>query len=113
MHELGLAEETLRLALAEAERQGGHRIHAFHLEVGSFSGVVADALRFALETIITGTPAEGAQIAIDEIPAVGYCTHCARTFAVDGPGYACPRCGRICPELIQGRELRLVSMKVS
>lgn len=112
MHEVGLAQETLDLAVSTATRQQASEIRCLRIEVGQLSGVVVDALRFALETLAAGTMAAAARMEIEEVVARAYCGACEQSFDAVVQAYRCPRCGECCPDLIQGRELRLVSVEV-
>ncbi len=112
MHEVGLAQETLDLAVATATQQQAREIRCLRIEVGQLSGVVVEALRFALETLAAGTMAAAATMEIEEIVARAYCVACGEAFDAMAQAYRCPQCGAICPDLVQGRELRLVSVEV-
>ncbi len=112
MHEVGLAQETLDLAMAAANRGQAQVITVLRVAVGELSGVEVEALRFALETLAKDTPAAGARIEIEKVPARAYCETCAAAFAATVHAYACPRCGRVCPQVTQGKDLRLVSLEV-
>ncbi len=98
MHELGIAQETLDIALAEAQRQGAARVLSMRLRIGDLSGVVPEALEFALETIMEGTPADGARIVIDHIAPQCTCATCGLQYeihmssdtALEGHASACP-----------------------
>lgn len=113
MHELGLAENTLTIALDEARRQNARQILAMRLRVGALSGVVPEALQFALETIIEDTPAAGARIQIDRIIPVCYCNECRSEFEVHDYSYACPACGNVSLDLRCGKEMDLISLEVA
>jgi hydrogenase nickel incorporation protein HypA/HybF len=65
MHELGLAQETLDLAVAAAEKEHGAKIISLRIEIGAMSGVEPEAFRFALETIAGNTMADHATIIIE------------------------------------------------
>lgn len=112
MHELGLAQNTLDLALQTASREGAERITVLRLQVGDLSGVVPEALQFALETIVTDTPAHDARIEIERIPAVCFCADCKAEFPADGYVYHCPHCAAQGCELLRGTEMTLISMEV-
>ncbi len=112
MHELGLAQETLAIALDEARRQGARRILCMRLRIGDLSGVVVEALRFALETVAENTPAAGARIEVDRVVPACYCNQCRCEFEVQAHSYICPRCGDISLDLRRGREMDLISMEV-
>ena len=68
MHEVGIMQSALDIALEWAQKQGGERIHRLGLRVGALSGVVADALEFAFEVIKQETPAENASLEVEYIP---------------------------------------------
>ncbi len=112
VHELGLAENTLDLALMHLARLGAEKIVALTIRVGALSGVDGEALRYALEIITRGTAAEQAAIHLEDVRPVCYCVHCEESFDVEVPSYACPRCGKLSANLLAGNELDLVSMEV-
>lgn len=114
MHELGIAESALRLALARAREAGGTRLARIVIRVGALSGVDAEALRFGFAAILPGTIAEGAVVQIDPVPALAYCQDCQQDFAPDTDHFfECPRCGRLSGTLKQGRELDLVRLEIT
>lgn len=112
MHELGIAQDTLDLALSAAQRQGATRITRLNLEVGLLSGVVPEALQFALETIIAGTIAEQAVVHIENLKPVCRCATCGLEFDVVAYVYTCPTCGSTDTTVVQGTEMRLLSLEV-
>lgn len=113
MHELGIAESALRAALAEARIAGAARVARMVLRVGAFSGVDAEALRFAFTAILPGTAAEGAVVEIDPVAAVAHCPDCRQDFSPDGDLlFECPVCGRVSSAIKQGRELELTRLEV-
>ena len=65
MHELSIMQSALSVALDQARQAGASRVHVIRLRIGALSGVVPDALEFAFEALAPGTPAEGAELAID------------------------------------------------
>lgn len=113
MHELGIATEALERVLAEARQAGAGQVTRIGLRVGVLSGVQAEALRFAFEAILPGTPAAGAAIEIESVGAVARCAACGREFAAEpGSRLACPACGRPSTEFSRGRELQLCHLEV-
>ncbi len=113
MHEVGIMEQTLAIALSHAQQQGANQIHRMILRVGSLSGVEPEALQFAFEVVAQGTIAADAILTIDAIPAVCYCHHCQQDFQPMDWIYACPNCQQISADIRQGKELELASMEVS
>lgn len=113
MHEAGLAQTALEVAAARARERGATRVHRLTLRVGDLSGVVPEALRFALEALSPGTPAEGAAFDIRLVPVECHCPACDRLFRPADVVYACPGCGRLSADVLQGHDLELAELEVS
>ncbi len=113
MHELSIMQHALHLALTQAQEARATRVHVIRLRVGALSGVVPDALEFAFETLSLGTPAEGAQLAIEHVPARFWCATCAREFEAEDMIAECPDCGSLSADLRGGRELELMSLEIA
>jgi len=107
-------ESAIEAVLAQAREHGAQRVHRIVLRIGALSGVEPDALRFAFDIVAKDTPADGATLDIDAVPAIARCPDCALDFEADsGFIFACPRCSRLCGELSQGRELELSRIEMS
>lgn len=112
MHELGLAQQTLDVALDIAREQQANRILAFQLRIGDWSGVVVEALSFALSAISKDTIAEGAAIHWQTVPPAVRCGTCTKEYEVDTYDYVCPDCGTENVDLCRGREMELLTIEV-
>jgi hydrogenase nickel incorporation protein HypA/HybF len=112
MHEVGLMEEALALALEHLRQQGGRRIHGMTFRVGPLSGVEPDALRFAFAVVTRGTCADGATLEVQRAPATCRCAACEQEFEPADFVFACPVCGRLA-DVRTGREFELLSLEVS
>ena len=112
MHEVSIMESALNMALEQARRAGAGRVYQIRLRIGSLSGVVPEALRFAFEALTPGTPAEGAELAIEDVPARFWCGACAQEFQSDDMFAECPGCHRPSGDLRAGREMELASMEI-
>jgi hydrogenase nickel incorporation protein HypA/HybF len=112
MHELSIMENALSLALERTHTAGGNRVFVIRLRVGTLSGVAPDALRFAFDTLATGTAAEGADLEIDPVPARFWCAACLREFQAEDMLAECPECHKPGGELRAGRELELASLEI-
>lgn len=113
MHEVSLMEQTLAIAIAQAEDHGASQIHRLTLRVGQQSGVVADALRFAFEVVQQNTIAAEARLEIEEIPVTCYCQHCHQNFQPEDWIYRCPQCDQISHTVLDGKQLELASLELS
>lgn len=113
MHEVSIMENTLALAIAQAEENGASKIDCLTMNIGTLAGVVPEALEFAFEVLTQGTIAADAQLEIKIIPLVCYCQQCDRDFQPDDYIYECPYCQQISSNILTGRELELASIVVS
>jgi hydrogenase nickel incorporation protein HypA/HybF len=112
MHELSIMQSALSLALDQARQAGAGRVQVIRLRIGALSGVVPDALEFAFEALKPGTPAQGAELAIERVPARFWCATCRREFQSDDMLAECPDCHGLSGELRAGREMELASLEV-
>jgi len=112
MHELSIAIGLIELAAEEAARQGNVRVATVYLRIGSLAGVVADALRFSFDLAAEGTPLEGAQLEIEEVPVTVHCALCdGDHIVVDSQRIRCPICDEPAA-VVGGRELELAALEV-
>ncbi len=102
MHELSIADAILHIALDHAH---GREIEAVEVKLGHLRQVVPDALAFAWTLVAEGTPAEGAELQMEIVPAAGTCRACGTETEFDGFPLACAACGGLDVELVRGEEL--------
>jgi len=112
MHEMSLAMNIVDLAVSEANAAGGQKINEIELAVGTLAGVMVDSLTFCFEAVVKGTAAEGARLKITETRGKGKCRNCDQEFEVDSFFAQCPQCGEYMVDIIQGRDLKVVSITV-
>ena len=62
MHELGLTQRLLEVALERASHAGATRVTALHIEIGEESDVSAESIEFYWPQVSDGTQAHGAQL---------------------------------------------------
>jgi len=113
MDSQALTREMLKHLIEEARLQGAHRIKRIVLEVGALSGLDCRELRENFEQLSRDTPAEGAVLAITEIPLTVRCLFCSREYDAGGFRMTCSSCGGIASELVSGNELRVKEMEVA
>ncbi len=112
MHELSIAMSIVELAEEYAGREGATKVRELELEVGELSGVVIEALDFAMEEATSGTLCEGAHWTIRPVPAEMKCRACGHQYFVHDLFTPCPECGTPGGELLRGDEMRLHSILV-
>lgn len=113
MHEVSLMEEAVRVAVEAARESGGSRILKLRLRIGTMSGVVPEAMRFAFDVICRNTMAAGAALEIEAVPATAWCAVCEREFLQADFLNECPTCHNLSGELRRGRELEIAAVEVS
>ncbi|MGK7896447.1 MAG: hydrogenase maturation nickel metallochaperone HypA [Xenococcus sp. (in: cyanobacteria)] len=109
MHELGITENIVALAIEYAE---GLLVTKITLEIGQLSAVMPEAIHFCFDVCCRGTVLEGATLEIIEIPGLARCRQCGTEMSLAQPFGICNNCGSIELEIIQGEELKIKEMEV-
>lgn len=109
MHELSIAQAVVQIASRHA---AGRRVSKVELKVGHLRQVVPSALEFAFELLIDGTPLEGAELQIEEVPARGRCRECGADTELRSFPFHCGRCGATDLELQAGEELLVDALEI-
>ena len=112
MHELSIAIGIVDIASDHAKKNNARQVKEIEIEVGSLSGIVIDALDFAMDAAIKNSICDNAQWKIIEIPARSVCTTTKKEYPSNDLYSKCPFCGMYGHELISGRELRVKSLLV-
>lgn len=105
-------EEAVRVAVQTARSSGASQVLRLRLRVGTLSGVVPEALRFAFDVVCCEPMMRGAQLEIEPVAALYWCPLCASEFECEDLIGECPACGNISRELRHGRELELASVEI-
>lgn len=106
-------ESALRSAAEELRKAGAREILRMKLRVGVLSGVVPEALTFAFEAMKGATPAAGATLEIELMPAVFRCLDCDAEPELTAMTFNCPEC-RGCLVLDHGgNELELTQLELN
>ncbi len=112
MHELSIAMSIVQLAVDYAGKGNATQVKEMEIEVGDLSGVVIDALDFAMEEAVRDTICEDARWEIVRLHARARCKTCGYVFETKSLFDPCPACGEFGLELLSGEELRLKSIVV-
>jgi hydrogenase nickel incorporation protein HypA/HybF len=113
MHEVSIMESAVRMAVDAAKSAGANRVLALRLRVGTLSGAVPEALRFAFDVVCHDTIAEGASLEMETVPAASWCPVCREEFECADFINECPRCHNPNGELRRGRELEIASVEIN
>ena len=109
MHELSITQSIVEIA---GEHARDAKVIRVTLEIGKLSLVVPDAIRFCFEICTQGTPLEGAELEIIEIPGRGRCRRCGAEMALADLVDQCA-CGSLDIEPIAGQDLKIKEMEIA
>jgi len=109
VHELSIAESVVQVATRHAR---GRAVAKVTLRAGHLRQVVPSALEFAFELVAKDTVAEGATLAMEEVPAAGACRGCGSESKLADFPLRCGRCGSFDVEVIAGEELTVDSLEL-
>ena len=112
MHEFSLAEEVIKLARYEAEKNKARLVIEITIEIGNLSGVDADAFESALTLFSEGSVLDKARLNIVRISGKGICFDCNKEFEIIKRIDTCPKCHSFPSEIRGGNEFRVVSLMV-
>jgi hydrogenase nickel incorporation protein HypA/HybF len=109
LHELSIAESVVRIASRQAD---GRRVTKVQMKVGYLRQVVPSALTFGFGLLAEGTPAEGAELEMEQIPAEGRCRSCGVESRLGSFPLQCGTCGGFDLEIFKGEELMVESLEL-
>jgi hydrogenase nickel incorporation protein HypA/HybF len=113
MHELSIVTSIVETVTESLTAYPGARVLEVRLRVGALASVVPDSLEFCYGIASEGTPLEGSRLVVNVLPVVVHCERCAQDAELDGvQSFRCPRCGELCGEIRQGRELEIESIEI-
>ena len=112
MHEIGLMQRMVEVALERAAGAGARHVQRVTVRVGAESGVVPDVIMFAFDVATRGTIAEGAVLQIEDVPLACFCLACDLEFAPADALHECPRCHRLGAQVRRGQEFELASLEI-
>ena len=109
MHELSIAESVVRIASRQAD---GRRVTKVQMKVGYLRQVVPSDLTFGFGLLAEGTPVEGAELEMEQIPAEGRCRLCGVESRLVAFPLQCEECGGFDLEILKGEELMVESLEL-
>ncbi|MCK9254644.1 MAG: hydrogenase maturation nickel metallochaperone HypA [Bacteroidales bacterium] len=107
MHELSIAINIVEIAQDTAFSAKLHSISEIEIEVGDLSGVIIEALEFAMEEAVKNTILDGAERKITKIPAKAKCNNCSTEYDIEDVFTPCPKCSGFDNEILSGNELKI------
>jgi len=114
MHEMGIATEIVRIVIESIPADlTDPKVERINLKVGKLASVVPHSLRFCFEIAAKETPAEGAELNIEEIAVSAHCNACEHQWQIEDPVFNCPNCNSGSIEMLTGRELDIESIELA
>lgn len=92
MHEFGIAQQMVSVALEQAQKNHAQRVTRLQIEMSRAADENQDSLLFYLDELTRGTPAEGAALEIKQVSGKAHCLSCGCAFESDEIPTPCPRC---------------------
>ncbi len=113
MHEMSICEGIRGVIEDQARAHNVTRVTRVRLEIGRFAGVELDALDFAFEVVMRGSVAEGAALAVIQLPGRALCYDCMKPVEINHRLDPCPDCGggKLMPQ--EGDEMRIKDLEVA
>lgn len=112
MHEMSIAMSVIDAVTEKARQEGCSKVTVIELVVGKLAGVEVESLKFCFSAACRDTPADGAELVIDEIEAKGRCESCGESFSVMSFYAKCPVCGQFRVTVESGQELAVRSITI-
>jgi hydrogenase nickel incorporation protein HypA/HybF len=109
LHELAIADSVVQIASRHAN---GRRVTKVYLKVGHLRQVVPSALAFSFELVAQGTPVEGAELEMEDVPATGKCRACGAESRTETLPLRCGQCEGFDLEIVEGEELYVESLEM-
>jgi hydrogenase nickel incorporation protein HypA/HybF len=106
MHELGIADELVNAVAAQAR---GRRVKKIVVELGMLSAVLPEALKAGFQVASEGSPIEGAELEIVQVPGRARCPGCGAEMKLEKPISSC-ECGRTDLSWLSGDQMRVVRL---
>lgn len=111
MHELSICGS---IASIVTKRAGDRRVGTIHLQVGQLRQIVPDTLVYCWSLVSADTELDGAELAIEKIPARITCHTCGATIEVgELPVFVCTDCGGVDVEVVSGEEFMITSLELA
>lgn len=113
MHELSVTQALLDLTLKHAQTAGAKKVTQLNIVLGQMSTIIDESVQFYWDIVAKDTPAQGAVLHFERVPATLHCFNCSAQFKLNGgDGFLCPHCQSAQVRVIRGDEFRLDSIEV-
>ncbi len=111
MHELSVAMGIVRIAENEMAKAKAKSVELIELEIGTLAGIEFDSLDFVWTSAVKDTVLENAEKRIKIIHGKAQCGDCNAIYPIQFIYDNCPDCGSFLKRIVQGKELRVISLE--
>lgn len=113
MHEIAIVSSLFEIINRKVEEHAIESISRVRLKVGEMAAVEPMTLTACFAVLAEGTPAQGADLTIETLPAMARCGPCGTEFRVIRHQFRCPACRGDTTQLVSGKELYIDSMEAT
>ena len=108
MHELGIVTHVIKTLEEVAQENGLKKIGSVTLSVGEVSGIVPEQMTDCWDWFKKKTElVKDAELILETIPALTYCSGCGKTYLTVQYGKTCPYCKSTETWLSRGNEFSI------
>ena len=117
MHEASIAQSIIRTVLQEASKQDAVRVESVDIDIGEWTFLSTEQLKFWVKTGLQKTTAEHAVLRFKKIAAQIQCRQCGHRTRVASsqsladhrflPLLSCPSCSSADVDIVKGKELTI------
>lgn len=112
MHELGVTQGIVDMAIARAREAGAKKVLDITLVIGEASSIIDDCVQFCFDFVSRETMAEGARLRFERVPLTMKCRRCGSLFSPRKEAWTCPQCKEWDAEIVKGTEFYMESIEV-
>jgi len=107
MHELGIVYEVVKVVDNFVKENKLTTVDTIVLEVGQLSQAIPRFLEECFPAAVDGTDYEQTKLEIVQLPAIGKCTECGRSYDIIENRKICPKCQNETYTIISGEEFNI------
>jgi hydrogenase nickel incorporation protein HypA/HybF len=113
IHELSIALSIVDAVETALSAETNVTVETVHIQVGTLTGIVPEALAFSWEVATFESRLRGSQLSIETVPVRGLCPTCAVEQEISSlQSFRCPVCQASITQITGGNELEIVSVEV-
>ncbi len=113
MHEISIAEEIIEIVSGYLPQAKNISVKSVMINLGKFSNIMPEALKFGFEVLINDTKLNGATLNINKIPLTIRCNNCGTESELDEPFFYCPNCESGSVEILTGMEMNVIEIELN